>query len=647
MNKKLFFQLLCLFILMRGNAQTIKDSVTIANARWEVTDIEKGIVHKRCLFSELYGGAQYVNFIEVDMNEEYDTKVIVTQPNKITSETAKANNAIVAINGSYYNEKTGVPACYYRVDKNTVDTTANYELFRVTGALLIQKGKVSLMPWSKELESAYGGNNGVVLASGPLLIHHDIVYNMSALPDHNFFTPKHPRSAIGITHNKKMLLVTVDGRLPGYAEGVSISELTQLMKTLGCESALNLDGGRSTTLWSAKSAENGVLNSPAANKTFDHFGERMNANTIIVTHKETSLEAMDTEMNAGKQQAASDKLWVDAKTLSIEGMGWKEDIADFTRLPNHFKDIVTSNVWNLSRHSAGLAVHFFVSGTSFIEAKWQLNKNVFMAHMTPQAINGLDLYVNLDGKWQWGGIAKPDKDGLEQKSLVRKGFLPEKTYECMLYLPLYTGISALELGFSPNASVTPASTAKKPLVFYGTSILHGCSASRTGMSFSAMLGRYFEMPVVNLGFSGNGKMESYFGDILSEIDASVYILDCLPNLHNFKKEDVENRVLTCVRKLRKSHPDTPIVLVEDRSYTHPNLTGKPTEYHNREGQRAAYKILKKEMKNLYYAEGDILLGDDNEAAVDGSHPSDLGMYRYFTALKPIISKALKNNPDRK
>lgn len=212
----------------------------------------------------------------------------------------------------------------------------------------------------------------------------------------------------------------------------------------------------------------------------------------------------------------------------------------------------------------------------------------------------------------------------------------------MLYLPLYTGISSLELGFSAESEVISAKeNAGKPLVFYGTSILHGCSASRAGMPFASMLGRYFDMPVVNLGFSGNGLMENYFADILSEIEASVYIIDCLPNMSRFSKEEITSRVLILVRNLRKKRPETPIVLVEDRTYTHPNLTGKPILNHRRLGQQAAYDILKNELTDLYYVEGDILLGDDNEAAVDGSHPSDLGMYRYYMALKPVIEKVLE------
>ena len=278
-----------------------------------------------------------------------------------------------------------------------------------------------------------------------------------------------------------------------------------------------------------------------------------------------------------------------------------------------------------------------------IDAKWTLRENVYMAHMTPQATNGLDMYVKLDGKWQWCGIGKPSHTGLEQHAMIKEGFLPTRTYECIVYLPLYSGIASLQLGFSPQAKVTGKASLAKPIVMYGTSILHGCSASRTGMTFGAMLGRSFEMPVVNLGFSGNGLMENYFADILSEIDASVYVLDCLPNMHSLPAGEVYQRVKYLVTQLRKRHADTPIVLVEDRSYAHPNLTGKPIEYKQRKEQLKAYQELKSTISQLYYVEGNQLLGDDNEATVDGSHPSDLGMMRYFEVLKPVIAKALKKS----
>ena len=59
----------------------------------------------------------------------------------------------------------------------------------------------------------------------------------------------HPRSAVGVSRDgRQLLLMTVDGRQPGYSEGLTTAETAERMKQLGAEDALNLDGGGSTTL---------------------------------------------------------------------------------------------------------------------------------------------------------------------------------------------------------------------------------------------------------------------------------------------------------------------------------------------------------------------------------------------------------------
>lgn len=283
MNKKNVTYLLLLLVIFTIKAQTKEDSLTVTNINWQTTHIEDGIIHKRALFSSLYGGPQYINLIEVDLKKKYRLDFIMTNPLQITSETALQNNAIVAINGSYYDETTGEPTCYFRTGNLVKDTTRNTELYRVTGAIHINKNKVSLIPWDKQTEKVYNNKKGIVLASGPLLINKNKNCDFSKQPNQKFYLNKHPRSAIALTNNNKLILITVDGRQPQHAIGVSIPELTHLLSLLNSEYALNLDGGRSTTLWSSKESGNGVLNSPAANKQFDQYGERVNANTIILT----------------------------------------------------------------------------------------------------------------------------------------------------------------------------------------------------------------------------------------------------------------------------------------------------------------------------------------------------------------------------
>ena len=144
--------------------------------------------------------------------------------------------------------------------------------------------------------------------------------------------------------------------------------------------------------------------------------------------------------------------------------------------------------------------------------------------------------------------------------------LPEGRREYLLYMPLYNGVSSVEIGIPADRTIArPAPRAedrRKPIVFYGTSITQGGCASRPGMVHTAILGRRLDRPVINLGFSGNGVMEPEIATLLAELDPAVYVLDCLPNM---TAAQVEQRVEPFVRTLRKAHPSTPIVLAEDRT----------------------------------------------------------------------------------
>ncbi|MCP4725191.1 MAG: phosphodiester glycosidase family protein, partial [bacterium] len=63
-----------------------------------------------------------------------------------------------------------------------------------------------------------------------------------------FVEDRHPRTAIGY-NDEFIFLITVDGRRPGHSIGMSLYELSEFMLELGCEEAMNLDGGGSTTMW--------------------------------------------------------------------------------------------------------------------------------------------------------------------------------------------------------------------------------------------------------------------------------------------------------------------------------------------------------------------------------------------------------------
>jgi hypothetical protein len=322
---------------------------------------------------------------------------------------------------------------------------------------------------------------------------------------------------------------------------------------------------------------------------------------------------------AAKQVVEPPLAWHDVTTWGAEGraFGDMERQRWFDRFPSVAEGKVTDAVWRLSRDSAGMMVRFKTDATT-IWANYSLRtERLAGANMTAIGASGIDLYARDDaGKWRWVGVTRPDKKVVRQ--VIIAGLKPGLR-EYAAYLPLYNGVEQLSLGVPPEAKFEPlAPRTEKPIVFYGTSITHGASASRPGMVHTAILGRRFDRPVVNLGFSGNGRMDAAVGELLVKIDAAVFVIDCLPNMG---AADVRAKCIPLVKQLRATRPNTPIVLVEDRCNTN--------SWMQKDG-----------VKGLHYLAGDDLLGHDAEGSTDGSHPSDLGFVRQADLFEPVIRAAL-------
>lgn len=340
--------------------------------------------------------------------------------------------------------------------------------------------------------------------------------------------------------------------------------------------------------------------------------------------------------------------YADARGLGLEGQGWQpaDFAAPFDRLPKKAEGSVPGSVWTLSHHSAGLAVRFIADAPS-LHLRWTLTSpTLAMKHMPATGVSGLDLYARDGrGEWRWAACASPNAEGVEQTATIG-GLAPGKR-EWLLFLPLYNGVASLEIGVPVGATLerAPSLSAahEKPIVFYGTSITHGACASRPGMCHPAILRRRFERTVVNLGFSGSGRMEPEVGALLAEIDAAAYVIDCCPNL---SPEETAARSAPLVRQLRAARPHVPILLVEDRRYTDAWI--RPEQAARNDGNHAALRaafdsLVAEGVPGLSYLGGDDLLGDDAEGAVDSSHPTDLGFQRqaalFEAALRPLLRAA--------
>ena len=74
---------------------------------------------------------------------------------------------------------------------------------------------------------------------------------------------RHPRTCVGLYPNNDFVLLVVDGRIPGYSHGASLTDLMRIMQSFGVEKALNLDGGGSSTMIVEQDGDLTMLNHPA------------------------------------------------------------------------------------------------------------------------------------------------------------------------------------------------------------------------------------------------------------------------------------------------------------------------------------------------------------------------------------------------
>lgn len=339
--------------------------------------------------------------------------------------------------------------------------------------------------------------------------------------------------------------------------------------------------------------------------------------------KESSLSP-----ELASREPASPLLWFDAQELRLEGQGYDDTPTSFSRLPARAQGKVPSTVWGLSKNTAGITVRFATDSTT-IGAVW--DGGTGMRHMAPTGSTGLDLYTRAGDTWEFCAVGFPQTTRT-LALLVRDR--PGTMTEYLLYLPLYAPVTELKIGIEPGARlVRPAARPDTdlPIVFYGTSITQGGCASRAGMAHAAILGRWLDREVINLGFSGSGKMEPELAGFVSEIDASLFVLETLPNMTT---EQVAERVEPFVRRIRKSHPDTPILLVENplKLRDHPQNVALQTAFE---------RLGAEGVKNLHLLEGEPQLAGKENGTVDGVHPTDLGFLRMAEAYHPVLKSLLE------
>ena len=324
--------------------------------------------------------------------------------------------------------------------------------------------------------------------------------------------------------------------------------------------------------------------------------------------------------------------YYDTKSLHAQGLAEPSLAREypFQRLPQQYKKSVRKEVWELSENSAGISISF-LSDTTEIVVKWSVKHDLKMNHMTDAGIKGIDLYEKKNDNWHYIGTGLPN--GKDNEQTLLKG--ASKTLrEYYLYLPLYDTVTNLQLGLDDDGIFEEAINKNLPIVFYGTSITQGGCASRPGLVHTNIISRKLDHECINLGFSGNGHLENSVGSIMSNIDASLYIIECM---YNVDKDMVINNTIPLIKTIRKNPiaRKTPIVFIEqctiDLDSIHNEFINSVIEKNNELNKQVDNAINKGE-KDLFMIKQIGGIDEDSEATVDGLHFNDLGFQRYANHL---------------
>lgn len=342
--------------------------------------------------------------------------------------------------------------------------------------------------------------------------------------------------------------------------------------------------------------------------------------------------------------------YVNALEFQMINKGFDNTYSPYTRLPLNVEDSVKkdksrSALIDRGRNSAGMAIRFS-SNSARIGVRYNLTWNFHMAHMADTGIKGTDLYIlNDDGKWEYVNTNRPYKKDSIQTKIYADDLPTKQMREYMIYLPLYDGVNWMEIGVDSSSIIqkpllnTPRK--EKKVVFYGTSILQGGCATRTGMVATNMIQRDLDVECVNLGFSGEGKMDMYMAEAMATIpDVVAYVLDPIPNC---TKDMCRDLTYEFVKKLRDERPGVPIIMVEGPMYSYTKYDKFTKNYlaqKNDEWRKNYEKLKTDNPEGLYYVTAEGLSGFDNEGTVDGIHFTDLGFRAYadklITVLKDIV-----------
>lgn len=313
-----------------------------------------------------------------------------------------------------------------------------------------------------------------------------------------------------------------------------------------------------------------------------------------------------------------------------------------TRNPYHRVDTdrydLTKAEAALLRTPAGMALVFKTNSTRIAVRTHYLNYSTSRHSTTVTSQAGYDLYIRRDGEWLYAASNAP-KDKDTDLPLIQD--MDDSEKQCLLYLPLFSELGRIEIGTDANAWIAPAENPfRHRIVIFGSSFTHGTGTGRPGMAYPLIMQRNTGLQFISLGVAGNSKLQQSFARIIGDNPCDAIVVDAFSNPHALM---IRERLLPFIATIRKYHPDVPVIFLQTiyRERCNFDLKVRASEARKRAAAREMFAEAKKQFGDIYFVDVPDPTGTDHITSLDGTHPDDLGYWRWANAIEPSVVRILK------
>ena len=315
----------------------------------------------------------------------------------------------------------------------------------------------------------------------------------------------------------------------------------------------------------------------------------------------------------------------------------------FHRLPLDIAEATSPAVDKLSRESAGGRVRFSTDSPYIaIRAKFLVVGR--SSHLALISTSGFDLYM--DGEFGTRYVREfrmpyDMVDRYEQIAYLEGSYMRSYT----INFPIHAVVEELEIGVAPHARLEAPKPYRDidPILFYGSSIVHGTAASRPGYAYSAILSRELDLDFWNFGFSGNAKGETVLAEWLAKLPMSVFVCDYDHNAPTV--EHLQKTHYAFYETVRRIKPDVPYVMITRPNYWTAIRDQEQVLLRRDVIMRSYLKAREAGDQNVYFIDGMSFNAAPHQydMTVDHVHPNDAGFVRMADSIGTVIRHILEKS----